>query len=315
MTLADVLRDCTRIIPELILVATLCAVILTDIMLPREKSPRTGWIALGGLVAALVVLLTGYGDHAVFASATNEGPIYPFSGIIVIDELGDFFKAFFLLGTIAVVLFSMTSVEIRDYRHGEYYTLMLASVAGGALLVSSNNLLMLVLALETLSLCSYVLVGYLKHNRLSAEASLKYILYGSVASGVMLFGISYLYGMAGTLEINRILLGIAYGEDNQLAVLLAFVLVMAGVGFKMAAVPFHFWAPDVYQGAPTPITAFLSVVSKAAGFAAAFRMLLPLYAMHGVSVPTVFSPFADRCSPSSRAAACPSCSGCSRSPR
>lgn len=285
MTLADVLRNCLHIIPELILVATLCAVALADIVLPRLKSPQTAWIALGGLVLALLAVLAGYGDHAVFATAGNEGPVYTFSRMIVLDEFGDFFKVFLFLGTIAIVLFSITSLEIKDYRHGEYYTLMLAAVTGGSFLVSSNNLLMLVLSLETLSLCSYVLVGYLKHNRYSAEASLKYILYGSVASGVMLFGISYLYGMAGTLDISQLLLGLAYGEDNAMAVLLAFVLVLGGLGFKMAAVPFHFWAPDVYQGAPTPVTAFLAVVSKAAGFAAALRMFLPLYAADGVAVP------------------------------
>lgn len=279
MTLTDVLKNCLHIIPELTLVATLCIVALTDMFLPREKSPKTAWIAMTGLVISLLAVLSGYGDHAVFSMGDNEGPLYTFSRMIVLDELADFFKAFFLLGTIAVVLFSMTSIEIRDYRHGEYYTLMLAAVAGGMLLVSSNNLLMMVLALETLSLCSYVLVGYVKHNRYSAEASLKYILYGSVASGVMLFGISYIYGMAGTLDISKLLLGLAYREDNAMAILLAMVLVIGGIGFKMAAVPFHFWAPDVYQGAPTPITAFLAVVSKAAGFAAVYRIFLPLFAV------------------------------------
>lgn len=285
MTLADVLKNCAHIIPELILVATLCVVAITDMVLPREKSANTGWIAFGGLALALLAVLAGYGDHAVFSSSANEGPLYTFSRMIVIDELGDFFKAFFLLGTLAIVLFSVSSIEIRNYRHGEYYTLMLAAVAGGCFLVSSNNLLMMVLALETLSLCSYVLVGYVKHNRYSAEASLKYILYGSVASGVMLFGISYLYGMAGTLDVAKLPLALAYREDNSLAIILSMVLVIGGFGFKMAAVPFHFWAPDVYQGAPTPITAFLAVVSKAAGFAAAYRVFLPLFAVEGAGVP------------------------------
>jgi NADH-quinone oxidoreductase subunit N len=287
MTLTDVLKNCLHIIPELILVATLCVVALTDMFLPKEKSPNVAWIAMGGLVLALIAVLMNYGDHTVFGMGDNEGPIYPFSRMIVLDELGDFFKVFFLLGTMAVVLFSVTSVEIRDYRHGEYYTLMLAAVAGGSFLVSSNNLLMMVLSLETLSLCSYVLVGYVKHNRYSAEASLKYILYGSVASGVMLFGISYIYGMTGTLDVSKLLVNLAYRQDDSTAVLLAMVLVISGVGFKMAAVPFHFWAPDVYQGAPTPVTAFLAVVSKAAGFAVIYRVLLPLFAVHvdGGAVP------------------------------
>lgn len=296
VTLSSVLQNCGLIIPEMILVATLCAVILADLFLPRAKSPQTGWIVLAGLVLALLVVWGGYGHNTVFSSAraaaeagasaaTFAGPQYGFSRMFVSDQLSDFFKVIFFLGTIGVVIFSMRSVEIKDYRHGEYYTLMLASVLGSSFLVSSNNFLMLVLSLETLSLTSYVLAGYIKHNRLSAEASLKYVLYGSVASGVMLFGISYIYGMAGTLDISQVLYRVAQGEDNSLAVLLAFVLVIGGMGFKMAIVPFHFWAPDVYQGAPTPITAFLAVVSKAAGFSALYRVLLPLFAVEGTIVP------------------------------
>ena len=290
MTLSEVLQDCRLIIPEIILVVTLCVVVLADVVLPRRHSPLTGWIVLAGLTLALSVLLMGY-DFAraefVFSSIGQDsgGPQYGFSRMIVVDKLSDFFKVIFILGTIGVVIFSMRSVELKDYRHGEYYTLLLASVLGGAFMVSSNNFLMLVLALETLSMSSYVLVGYLKHNRLSAEASLKYVLYGAVASGVMLFGVSYIYGMAGTLEINQALLGIAMNEDSGIAVLMAFVLVIAGLGFKMAAVPFHFWCPDVYQGAPTPITAFLAVVSQAAGFSALLRVLLPLFAVEGTFIP------------------------------
>ncbi len=282
VTLADVARDCALILPELTLVATLCLILLWDAALPLARSRRMAWPMIGGLGLALLLVLIGYGKHPVLAS---PGPVYAFSGMIVVDKLGDFFKVVFLLGTLGVVLFTLRSTELKDYRQGEYYTLMLGAVLGGAFLASSNNLLMLVLSLETLSLCSYVLVGYVKHDRLSAEASLKYILYGAVASAVMLFGVSYIYGMAGTLDLSRVFHGLASGEDNGLAVLIAFVLVIGGLGFKMAAVPFHFWAPDVYQGAPTPITAFLSVVSKAAGFAALLRVFLPLFAVEGAVIP------------------------------
>lgn len=299
VTLGDIFSDLGLIVPEVILIATLCSVILADVMLPREKSRHTAWIALAGMVLALLSVGMGYGAHSVMESVRRVigedgavvaetfygGPQFAFSRMIVIDKLSDFFKVIFLLGTIGVVLFSMTSVEIKDYRHGEYYALLLSSLLGGAFLVSSNNFLMFVLALETLSLSSYVLAGYIKHNRHSAEASLKYILYGSVATGIMLFGISYIYGMTGTLDISQTLYRIPMGEDSSLAMSLAFILLLGGLGFKMAAVPFHFWCPDVYQGAPTPITAFLSVVSKAAGFSAAFRIFLPLFAVEGAIIP------------------------------
>lgn len=294
-TLGDVLQNCMYILPELILIVALAAVVLADVMLPKEKSSQTAFIALAGLALALFVVISGYGEHAPFATtqvnsegevqSVLAGPQLAFSSTIVIDKLSDFFKTLILFGSILIVFFTRQSDEIRDYRYGEYYTLLLGAVLGGSFLVSSNNLIMLVLSLETLSLCSYVLVGYRKHDRLSAESSLKYILYGSVASGVMLFGISYLYGMAGTLDISKLFVGLAYGEDYPLAVLIAFILVLGGLAFKMAAVPFHFWAPDVYQGAPTPITAFLAVVSKAAGFGALIRIFLPLFATDAAVVP------------------------------
>jgi len=288
VTLSSVFADCAHIIPEIILVITLCAVILADVVLPRSRSGQTGFITLAGLTLAFFSIAFSYGNKSIFsmtAEAASSGPVYAFSRMLVVDKLSDFFKIIFILGTAAVVLLSLKSEELRNYRMGEYYTLILGTLLGGAFLVSSNNFLMLVLSLETLSLCSYVLAGYQKHDRLSAEASLKYILYGSVASGVMLFGISYIYGLAGTLDVRDALVGIPMREDNAMAVLLSFILVIGGLGFKMAVVPFHFWCPDVYQGAPTPITAFLAVVSKAAGFSALFRVLLPLFAIQNGAIP------------------------------
>ncbi len=293
VTIGQIIDDCRLIIPELIVLGTLCAIIIWDMFLPKEKSPRTGWLALAGLAAALGVLASRFGEHSIFrfdfadpaSSLATAGPAYGFSRMLVSDKLSDFFKFVFLFGTLMVVIFSMRSSELRGYRFGEYYTLLLGSVAAGSFLVSSNNFITLVVSLETLSLCSYVLVGYMKHDRLSAEASLKYILYGSVASGVMLFGLSYLYGMAGTLDISRSMVAVSLNEDNALTVLMTVLLIVGGLGFKIAAVPFHFWAPDVYQGAPTPITAFLAVVSKTMGFSAILRVMLPLFAVAGAAVP------------------------------
>ena len=201
--------------------------------------------------------------------------------MLVRDGLASFFKLIFLFGAAATVLFSIRSRETEGYRQGEYYVLLLGATLGACLLAASGHFVMFVLALETLSLCSYVLAGFIKHERPSAEAGLKYLLYGAVASGVMLFGISYLYGLSGTLDIAGAMqyfcANIARSQQ-ALPLVLALLLVLVGLGFKIAMVPFQFWAPDVYQGAPTPITAYLAVVSKAAGFSALLRVFLPLFA-------------------------------------
>lgn len=279
----QILRDLLLIIPELMLILTLCAVIIVDLTLTKDQSARVSpKLAILGLLLAAGPIL---GNLATGTAALFESHTSGFSNMIVLDRLSDFFKLLFIAGTIVSIFFTMRSSEIRDYRQGEFYALLLTAVLGAMFLVSSNNFLMLTLSLETLSLCSYVLVGYSKDNRLSSEASMKYILYGSVASGVMLFGLSYIYGMSGTLQIDRALYAISVQETNSLPVVFAFVLVLGGLGFKVAAAPFHFWAPDVYQGAPTPVTAFLSVVSKGAGFSALLRVFLPLFGLGAASTP------------------------------
>lgn len=275
----QILKDLPLILPELALILTLCVVILVDLTQSKEQSARISpLISLFGLALALLPVMLNFTGAS---STPFDHPETGFSRMIVIDRLGDFFKILFLTGTMIVTLFTMLSSETRAYRQGEYYALLLTTVLGAMFLASSNNFVMLVLSLETLSLCSYVLAGYNKDNRLSSEASMKYILYGSVASGVMLFGISYLYGMSGGLQIDRSLYEIALRQTNSLPVVFAFLLVLGGLGFKVAAAPFHFWAPDVYQGSPTPVTAFLAVVSKSAGFSAILRVFLPLFGLNG----------------------------------
>jgi NADH-quinone oxidoreductase subunit N len=147
-------------------------------------------------------------------------------------------------------------------------------------LAAANDFLILVLALETLSLSSYVLAGYLRADRESSEASIKYVLYGAVASSVMIFGFSYLYGMSGTMKLAGAFAPLAAGGNN-IAFTIAFAMILAGIGFKISAVPFHNWTPDVYQGSPTPVTAFLAVVSKSAGFAILIRLVMQAGASAG----------------------------------
>src|SRR5262249_18138353 len=169
---------------------------------------------------------------------------------------------------------------------GEFYALMLAVTISNLLLATANDLAMLYLALEMVSLASYIMVAYIKGDRMSNEASLKYILFGAVSTGGMVYGLSLLYGLAGTTNLSGIREFLAAGltDQNRFAVYVISLLIFAGFGFKTATVPFHFWCPDVYQGAPTPVTAFLSVAPKAAGFAITLRFFFSGMATGGTAL-------------------------------
>src|SRR5258708_26089412 len=195
--------------------------------------------------------------------------------MLVVDPMGVFFKIILvgasLLGALGFTF--RNSRELAGLGQGEFYSLLLAVTLSNMLMAAANDLVMLYLSLEMVSVTSYVMVAYMKGDRLSNEASLKYILFGAVSTGVMLYGLSLLYGMAGTTSLPGIRDVLAAGitDENRLALYVIALLVFAGFGFKTALAPFHFWCPDVYQGAPTPVTAFLSVAPKAAGFAIMLR--------------------------------------------
>ena len=194
--------------------------------------------------------------------------------MLALDSFSQFFKLFLLLASGLVLLASLDSAELAPTHQGEFFALLLSVTLGMLLLSSSINLAMLFLSFELVSLTSYIMVGYLKNDRLSNEASLKYILFGAIASGAMLYGFTLIYGMTGSLNLYSIrdaYLNKGLEGVDQFTVLLILVLTMAGFGFKTASVPFHFWCPDVYAGAATPVTAFLSIAPKAAGFAILVR--------------------------------------------
>jgi NADH-quinone oxidoreductase subunit N len=220
-------------------------------------------LSAAGLVVAL----------ALAAQPVAAGEIW--SGMLVVDPLGRFFKLL-LIGASLLVSLAFTfrnSRELRGLGQGEFHALLLAVTLSNLLLAASNDLAMLYLSLEMVSITSYVMVAYMKGDKMSNEASLKYILFGAVSTGAMLYGLSFLYGMAGTTSLPgiRAFLGGGLAPQNVFAAYAVAILVFAGFGFKTAVVPFHFWCPDVYQGAPTPVTAFLSVAPKAAGFAVMTR--------------------------------------------
>ncbi|HYK88570.1 MAG TPA: NADH-quinone oxidoreductase subunit N [Acidobacteriota bacterium] len=222
-------------------------------------------------------MLTSFGLVAAFLLSiplfdSTSGTM--FYGMIALDQMAVFFKGFLILTSFLVLLAAPGSREFSKSHLGEFYALLLGVTLAMMLLASAVDMLMLFLSLEMVSVTSYIMVGYLRNDRQSNEASLKYILFGAVSTGSMLYGITLLYGITGTTKMAAIREALAKGAsagDNSLTLLVSTALILAGFGFKTAAVPFHFWCPDVYTGAPTPVTAFLSVAPKAAGFATLVR--------------------------------------------
>jgi len=253
-------------VPEIALVTGIVLLLVWD-MAFRLQRGSAAFIALATLVCAVVVtLISGKGS-----------PVEMFSGLIIRDAFADFFKLFFYLATGITVVISLRSRDAIDDRSrepeaAEFFALLLTMNLGMNLMAAASDLLLAYLALEMVSLISYVVVGFHKRNLGSSEAALKYVIFGGVASGVMLFGLSLLYGLAGATDFVSVRAAIVgHGAGVMPVLVLAVVCVLAGFGYKVAAVPFHMWCPDVYHGAPTPITAMLSVGPKAAGFALLLR--------------------------------------------
>jgi NADH-quinone oxidoreductase subunit N len=262
--MTELLASLTRFLPELTLTVALVVVVLLDAAGPVWRNAGCRLVTLAALASSLFLAV---------ALPEPGGPA--FSGMLALDPLGSFFRVLLLLASLLVVLaFNFrNSRELAGLEQGEFHSLMLAVTLANLLLSASNDLAMLYLSLEMVSVGSYVLVAYMKGDRMSNEASLKYLLFGAVSTGAMLYGLGLLYGLTGTTSLPGIREALAGGlsEQNRFAVYLVSLLVLAGFGFKTALVPFHFWCPDVYQGAPTPVTAFLSVAPKAAGFAILLR--------------------------------------------
>jgi NADH-quinone oxidoreductase subunit N len=253
--------------PELVLTFGTLVLFLLDLVW-RRSADRARLLML----STLAVL----GLAAVLLAAQPATPQTLFNGMIVNDGFATFFKWLFLAGGALTVLITAPSGAFPPPRIGQFYALLVAIVLGMFLMGSAIDLLMIYMAIELVSMVSFVVAGYSKGDRKASEAALKYVIYGGVASGVMVFGMSYLYGLLGTTNILEFAPRLAVLPGTwpvRLALVLAVVFFSAGVGYKIAAVPWHMWCPDVYEGAPTPFTAFLSVGPKAAGFALAARLL------------------------------------------
>jgi len=249
--------------PELILSGTILLLIVIDLLMRNKRALAI--IALAGSAAALIATFDLYWAE----------PGWLFHRMMILDKFSLFFKVFALAATILCIWMSLGSNEIKQVHEGEYYTLLLTCTLGIFFMASSSNLLMAYLSLELVSLTSYVLTGFLPHNRRSSEAALKYLIYGGVASGTMIYGMSWIFGMTGSLDYSAIQAALAQNGISKATLFMSFVFIMAGFGYKIVFVPFHMWSPDVYQGAPTPFTAFLSVASNAAGMAIMIRFFFP----------------------------------------
>ena len=256
--------DYLALAPELVVVATMLIVFTLDLVLPRAQKFWTATAAVAGTAAAAVPLV-------ILASEDTVRSM--FDGSYVVDEFALVLKGVFIVAAYLVLLMSHHYIESDRYYQGEYYFLLLASVLGSLVMASSRDLIILFIGLELTTGPLYLLAGWRKGDVKSNEASMKYFILGVLSTAILLYGMSFLYGLTGEVTFAGLAEATA-GMGDEPALVLAILFVIVGFGFKIAAVPFHFWAPDTYEGAPTPVTAYLSVNSKAAGFVA---MLLVMY--------------------------------------
>lgn len=251
------------ILPEILVLVLSGLVLLFDVLWGDERKRSLGWLTAGGLGLIIVVTLA--------VARPMPEPRLIWGGMLREDWLSFIFRLIFLAGAAVTALFAMDSLVLQK---GEFYFLVLASTLGMSLLAASADLIMVFLALETTSIPLYVLAGFMKRDAKSTESGFKYLLFGALTTSVLLYGLSLLYGFAGTTNLYALAEALGAAQVSTATLVGVILLVLVGFGFKISAVPFHFWAPDVYEGAPTPVAGFLSTASKAAGFAVLIRVML-----------------------------------------
>ena len=253
--------DFYYILPELVVTAGALAVLLVNVVVPQRENLLIG-VSIATLAVAGLIAASFAGVDEVVSR-----------GLLAIDGFALFFKMIVLLSAALTLLMSASYLRVEGVRAGEYAFLILCATLGMMFMASGVDLITLFIGLETMAVSFYVLAGYLKPSHRSNEAAVKYFLLGAFSLGILLYGMSIVYGVTGTTRLAGIAAALA-GREGGLLLVLAMILLAAGMGFKIAAVPFHMWAPDVYEGAPTPVTAFLSVGSKAASFAMLLRIFM-----------------------------------------
>jgi len=256
----------TALYPILTIVTGALLIILLEVFLKKEKKDYLGFIA--------VLFLLASGAECI--KFWNKGLSY-FEGTLLLDKFALFFFLILILAVIFITLISLKYLSLQNADHGEYYSLLLFALSGMMIMVSSRDFLVIFLGLEVLSMASYALAGLKKNDERSSEAAIKYFLLGSFASAFLVFGIALLYGAVFSTDISTIMNFFHSETSLSLMALTGMAFIIIGFGFKIAVVPFHMWTPDVYQGSPTPVTAFFSVGPKAAGFAVLMRIFFPFW--------------------------------------
>ncbi|KAF0221270.1 MAG: NADH-quinone oxidoreductase subunit [Geobacteraceae bacterium] len=265
------------IMPETILSVIAMALLLINVFVPSEQKAYLGYLSLIGIVVTFFTVIGGWGTP-------QEG----FNGSVMQDNFALFFKGIFLVSAALSILISDQYMKREECNHGELYPLILLATCGMMLMASGTDLMTIFLGLELLSVSLYVLAGFQRDSLKSNEAGLKYFLLGAFSTGFLLYGMALIYGATGTTRIAAIASYVAQNSlaGSNLMLLIGMVLMAVGFSFKIAAAPFHMWTPDVYEGAPTPMTAFMSVGPKAAGFAAFVRVFV-------IALPTLRADWAD----------------------
>ncbi|TIS80088.1 MAG: NADH-quinone oxidoreductase subunit N [Mesorhizobium sp.] len=267
MTAAALFQSILASLPEIVVVTGACILLILGQLVRKGQGLFLVWASVA------VVLIAGL---ATLMLAGEVRPVY--TGMFIADPFAVFFKGLFYLATVLTFLLSRKYTEIEKVGSSEYYVLLLFALSGMMILASATDLLSIYVGLELMALSTYVLTGFLRQQRRSNEASLKYVILGGVSTGIFLYGVSLVYGLTGTTQLDGMAAAVT-GDPLDPGLLLAVVFIVAGLVFKVGAVPFHMWVPDVYEGAPTTITAFMSVGPKAAAFAVILRVFLnPLVA-------------------------------------
>ena len=268
----------TAILPEVLILVLGMLVLIVEPFWKEEKRRNVGWLTAGGLLAAMVISLL-FGQPGA--------PTSVLGGMIRFDWFGFFFKMLFMFAGAATALLLMDNEKVGH--RGEAYLLLLASLLGMNLMAVSSDLVMLYLSIETTSIPLYILSGFMLNDDKSTEAGFKYLLFGALTSTVMLYGFSLVFGFTGTTNLYQLTDMFKTGALPLATALGTIALILVGLGFKVSIVPFHFWAPDVYEGAPTPVAGFLSTASKAAGFAVLVRLFFVAFSGFTVSWTTVLA--------------------------
>lgn len=256
------------VLPEILLLTLAGIVLACDALWSEERKRNLGWLTAGGL--ALII-----GISLLVAVPDLQARLV-FGGMVQQDWLGFIFKLLFIFGAAITAMFAMDHSELG--KRGEFYVLMLISVIGMSLMASAGDLVMLYLAIETTSIPLYILAGFMRKDAKSTESGFKYLLFGALTSTIMLYGFSLLFGLTGSTSLYGLESLFSKIQSVPAAMVVgSLVLILVGFGFKVSVVPFHFWAPDVYEGAPTPVAGFLSTASKAAGFAVLLRVLFIIF--------------------------------------